>query len=289
MIPRKLRRAIQAGVPPRPIATIDAERLVVVPPAVTVGIGRSLSVALSLLPTAPAGPHLLIPDPRASGERQTRDINAVVEWLSRAGDVSTGVTESTGAGALRRRSNVVDLGRNGWRRVIFGQRSLILNDVDLPAELFTGQRNVLLSRPSGRGCLSAWAALAHPNTQLRASVSGHAPIELAMGVTADYLLLGEDNGRTVAIHTTTAITAELAARAIERLGPRRRGFESVGPWEEPSIQHLAELGEATPAVMRLAVRLAVEDNAGERIGREIAEMLGWTVQIDSTKGEGNDR
>jgi|GEM_PF-4288154 len=273
MVIRRLRRAVDASRTPKPSRTIDASELIRAQPQVSLGIGASLDRALRLLPWRPDRSTLLIPAHDSSAAIAPTSLASVVSWIAGTNGVviASGSTEK--AGGLR---SVVH-GRNGYIRIQFGDRSLILDSADYPTDIFEFEQVVIVAEANGAGVLRAWTSIVHPNTSLRARMSGNAVIELAAAIPARYLIVASVDSQSVVAHATNAITAELVARAIERLPQRRRGFETSGPWEDAGVQHLSDLGDATPATINLVVDVAVEDNDSRQVGQELAELLGWTV------------
>ncbi|HYI13956.1 MAG TPA: hypothetical protein VEX37_01090 [Thermomicrobiales bacterium] len=287
MIQRKIRRAIQASRAPNPVRTIAADVLPQRTPSVAIGIGRTIESTLALL-NVNFGPRtLLIPDPRANGTPGPRLAYSVASFLANAGDVSIGMpidlsmTDSrrwkslaTSAGA-----RVLVLGSSGWERIEFGDRSLILEYGDFPAELRAATTVVALSTPSDSGCIPLWTEIVHPNTSLRARASGSAVFELSMAVDAQYVVCGQVGAWWLIALAEPAIAAELIARGFERLRQRLKGIESIGPWEDAGVQHLSSLGEAGTTTVDLVLDARLEDNAGNGIARQLAEMLGWQLRF----------
>ena len=166
------------------------------------------------------------------------------------------------------------LGSAGWTRVEFGERSLILEHADLPNELFDGSTVVALSTPAGDGVAGLWTEFAHPNTRLRTRTATHAGIELSSAIAARYLVFAEIGSLWFIAEAAPAIVAELIGRGIERLRERLGGFETPGPWEDPAVQHLSNLTDPRAFPTDLALRVSLVDNGGERLARQLSEMLG---------------
>lgn len=287
MIHRAIRRVIQAGSPPTPTGVIAAESLPRRPPSATLAIGSTAAAAIDGL-NIDLGPRtLLIPDRRKLGAPGPRLTHAVAASLARSGDVSIGLPPTLGTAELRRWNTLASaagatlnvLGETGWNRVEFGDRSLILESSDLPAALYDVATVVALSRPAGAGSIGLWTGIVHPNTSLRARVAGNAVAELSMTVDARYLVAGQIGSLWMVALAAPAITAELIARGYERLGDRLVGIESTGPWEDTGVQHLFTLGDAGTETTNLALDTWLEDNAGEGIARQLAEMLGWRLRL----------
>lgn len=192
------------------------------------------------------------------------------------------LADSSGASTVR-------LGDAGWNRVVFGDRSLVLEHADLPAELFGGDSVIALSSPAGDGVLGLWTDVVHPNSALRARVAGNATTELASAVAAQYIIAGQVGSYWIVAVAAPAIVAELLAKGIERLRERLRGYETPGPWEDRGVQHLAWVGHAGQSALNLALRVSVSDTAGERIAWQLSEMLGWILEIDAVGDDDGER
>ena len=298
MVRHKLRRTLQAGRRPRPVQNVNAELLARRTPTAALGIGRTIDRALSLLNVALEPQTLLIPDQRVSGAPSPHTILAVTSRLARAGTVTIGLPDSFSANealnweALAAEAGVDThvLGPGGWTRVNFGDRSIVLHDADLPVELYGESSLLALSAPKTAGCLGLWSEIAHPNTSLRARVSGNAIVELAMAVDARYLIVGQVGPLWLAVITAPAITAELVARAIQHLPEPFSGTESIGPWEDAGVQHLSALGEASQETTNLVLDVRLEDTSDDGIAHRLTEMLGWQFRIsdDNARGSGSN-
>lgn len=299
MIRRNILRVIQTGCPPRIRCVIEAEAPQrAAPDGVWLGIGRSIGAALDRLQPAVAARTkdraLLIPDPRRTGEPGPLLTFAVASWLAGRRTLTIGLP-STRSDAERRRWNnlagragadLALLGNAGWTRVNFGDQSLILAHADAPAELHAAATVVALCAPSGAGCLGLWSHVAHPNTALRTRFAPNAGVELAAIVNARYLLAGQIGSAWIMAWAASAITAELVARGIERLRARLNGIETPGPWEDAGVQHLSGIGQAGLSASSVVLRVRLEDNADERLARQMSEMLGWRLELESDGGSG---
>jgi hypothetical protein len=286
MIHRAIRRTIQAGIRPTPTSVIAAESLPRPSPAAVLAIGSSATAAVDGLDIRLGPRTLLIPDRRKLGAPGPRLTHTVAASLARSGAVAIGLPATLGTAELRRwnalattvGATVTLLDDTGWNRVEFGDRSSILESSDLPAALYADATIVALSRPAGAGSIGLWTDIVHPNTSLRARVAGNAVAELAMAVDAHYLVAGQIGSAWMVALATPAIVAELIARAYERLRDRLEGIESTGPWEDNGVQHLFTLGDASTETTDLVLDTWLEDNAGEGIARQLAEMLGWRLR-----------
>ncbi len=284
---RSIRRAIRASMRPEPSRTFEAVALPHRSPSVALGIGETFDSALALL-TIDVGPQsLLIPDLRANGTPGPRLTHAVVSVLAKTSAVSIGLPNDLNRSAsIRWRSlamsanaTVEILGSTEWNRVEFGDRSLILENGDFPAELFSDSTVIGLSRPTNGGSIASWTQIVHPNTALRARASGNAIVELSLAVDARYIVCGQIGSMWLVALAEPAIAAELMARGLEHLRERVRGIETIGPWEDAGVQHLCSLGEAGPETIDLVLDACLPDNASEDIARQLAEMLGMKLNI----------
>ncbi len=287
MIHRAIRRTIQAGIRPTPVAVIAADSLRRGSPTATLAIGSTAPAAIAGL-NIDLGPRtLLIPDRRKQGAPGPRLTHTVAASLARSGAVEIGLPPSLGTVELRRwnalasaaGTGVTVLGETGWNRVEFGDQSLILENCDLPAALYEDASVVALSRPAGAGSIGLWTEVVHPNTSLRARVAGDSVAELSMAVHARYLVAGQIGSLWLIALAEPAIVAELIARGYERLRGRLDGIESIGPWEYNGVQHLFALEDTSTGTTNLALDTWLEDNAGEGIARQLAEMLGWQLRL----------
>ena len=297
MIRRNVRRAVLAGRRPTPQRVIDASELPCHSPAALLGVGSSLDAALTGLDLEFGPRSLLIPDRRQTGKPDPGAVHAVAARLARNGALTIGVRPEPDATEKRSWGNLANavgaeltiLGTAGWNRVVFGDRSAVLIDADVPSELHGDVPVVALSAPGGSGCLALWTEFVHPNTRLRALGATHAAVELAAAVDARYLLVGAVGSSWVAASATPAIVAELVARGAERLRERLTGYETPGPWEDAGVQHLFGLEHSGLAATELTLRARLEDNAGGELARQLSEMLGWRLVIGADQeGTGSE-
>jgi hypothetical protein len=287
MIHRAIRRTIQSGIRPRPARLIEAESLPRRSPSAALAIGSTAAAAIGRLGIDLGPRTLLIPDRRKQGAPGPRLTHTVAASLARSSSVEIGLPQTLGTAELRRwnalasaaGATVTILGEAGWNRVEFGDRSLILENSDMPAALYDDATVVALSRPAGAGSIGLWTEIVHPNTSLRARVAGNAVAELSMAVDARYLVAGQFGSAWMGALAAPAIIAELIARGYERLRDLLDGVESTGPWEDNRVQHLFALGDAGTETTDLALDTWLEDNAGDGIARQLAEMLGWRLRI----------
>ncbi|HEX5164107.1 MAG TPA: hypothetical protein VFV93_01825 [Thermomicrobiales bacterium] len=291
MIRRTFQRALQATRPPEPRRTINAMELPVATPSVAVSLARSLPSALGGLQLDLNRPVLLIPDQRDAGMPGSRVTDAVVRMLVAPGSISLGLPALLTTVERRRWRglaetagiDVVTLGASGWDRIMLGDRSSILDAVDLPAELYDDVTVVALTTPAGAGAAGVWTEFVHPNTRLRARVVEHGAIELAAAVDARYLMAGQFGTTWYAAIAAPVIVAEVLARAIERHHERSRGLEAPGPWEDAGVQHLAGLVPTGQNPYHLVLRTSLQDNADASLAQQISEMLDWPLSFADDK------
>lgn len=289
LIPRTIRRAIQAGKPPTPRGVIEAPGSVAASDSnVPLVVAGSLDRALAQLQRDPGDLRLvLVPDPRSGSAPGPRVTHAVATALGRSSGVTIGLppglrtitTQRWGRLAADVDADVSVLGTAGWNRVTLGERSLILEYADVPAELHDGQTVIALSSPNRDGCIALWSDVVHPNTALRARMAPESVVELSAAIDARYLLVGEVGMSWFAIWASTGIAAELVARGIERLRERSQGIETPGPWEDAGVQHLFGLGDGTSNAASLVLRVRLEDNVHMGMARQLSELLGWRLAV----------
>lgn len=287
MIRGHIRRSLQAGQPPDPIRTTEAEELPEISPTASIAVSRSLSSALGKLELVPGSRTMLLVDRRTSGSPGPRVTHAVAAAIARGSTTTLGLPPNLSESEIRKWRSLAGsagatttiLGGAGWHRIIFGDRSRVMYDADFPAELYGDASPIAVSAPAGAGVAALWKTYAHPNTRLRVLLASHATIDLSSAVPARYVLIGELDSTWIVGMAAPAIVAELLARGIERLRERSRGYETTGPWEDPAVQYLSSLTEPRLFPTNLALEASVDDNAGRRIVSQLSEMLGWDMHV----------
>ncbi len=297
MIRRVVTRSIQAGRPPRPKRVIHAADVPDNDPIVTLATGETVEQAIGRVDLEARERTLLIFDGRRDGRPGIKTTNAVAKLVVGRSAITIGLPSSTSAVELqhwRQRSNAFDgevsvLGSGGWDRVVFGDRTLVLEHADVPANLRGEQSILVISEPGHSGCLGLWSDVVHPNTALRVRVSPQADVELASAFNATYLLISSVGSVWVAGVTDVPIVAELLARGIERTRERLRGIEAPGPWEDSGIQHLSQIEHNALIGSKLVLRVRLRDATNYQVVGTMHELLGGTLDIvEDGIGEGND-
>jgi hypothetical protein len=297
MVRRAIQRAIQATRPPVPLRTFHAERLPDSPPQAAISTGQSLDAAVRGLRINVQRPVLLIPGWQPSERVGPRVTDVAVRSIAASVPVTLGVPSDLSAAELRRWTRLAEsagaglvvLGTSGWARVSLGERSSILDEVDLPDELFRDTEVVAVSTPTVAGSVGLWTTFAHPNTALRAKVVQYGAIELAAAIDARYLLIGKVDAVWLAAIASPAIVAEVLARGIERLRERGSGLEATGPWEDAGVQHLAGLVPTGQDPYGLVLRARLEDNADSSLAARLSELLNWPLaSMNEAEGHAGD-
>jgi hypothetical protein len=169
----------------------------------------------------------------------------------------------------------------GWARVSFDGFATVLEAVDVPLELTqSGTVIAMSSVAAAESVMGLWADVVHPNSAMRARVGGESVIsELSLGASAHYVLTTHVGSRRMAVLTKDRVAAELIGRSLIRLREAPLGVEAVGPWEEPTVQHLIEIGAGITSATALRLKVVGEgigDNEIEPL-RQLAEWLGCRI------------
>ncbi|HUG14548.1 MAG TPA: hypothetical protein VMM78_05955 [Thermomicrobiales bacterium] len=184
---------------------------------------------------------------------------------------------------------LVRLGERGWDRVELGERSAILQYVDVPAEL-AGAGDVVFVQSGQRSPLETWKLIVHPNSAMRALASGDAGlVELALAVDARYITLRSVGTVVLGVDCRDRVASELLSAAVSRLDADAGGVETLGPWEESRVQILAALAGGITLPTQLVIRAFASDTGIAQWIPRLGELIGCRVEWHDEGAHADER